>query len=379
MKRNGCTCPSNFSQILTFILYIIKISTYVIFTIPVLIEVLEKLIYTILIITYCLLLFFTFLILLLATLKDPSDPYLKLEIEKKEEAKKLKTNYVLEINKQMDFCLICCSNIKSTSKHCKTCDRCVDGFDHHCMWLNNCIGKENYSLFIYLLISFIIFSLFSTVSIGYICIKALNEIDKNNIVFAYSITSLCFLSLDAIVLVNVVYLVCVHIYLKCKGLTTFEYIMLKNELKVEEGKGSNNLNNNNQIKNIINYDNNDMVKENIKNNPDQNEQNKDHSLQPLKQKGRNKIHPLHLLNKIDDNKNVVNQENKIIINDANYENNIFKPLAKEAYSVNKETETTDNKKHLVISHKNKNNLNEGSKSLESFYIEEEEKKVDSKY
>ncbi len=26
--------------------------------------------------------------------------------------------------------------------------RCVEGFDHHCMWINNCIGSNNYQYFI---------------------------------------------------------------------------------------------------------------------------------------------------------------------------------------------------------------------------------------
>eukprot|EP00268_Persea_americana_P010169 TRINITY_DN1410_c0_g3_i5.p1 TRINITY_DN1410_c0_g3~~TRINITY_DN1410_c0_g3_i5.p1 ORF type:complete len:162 (+),score=28.50 TRINITY_DN1410_c0_g3_i5:788-1273(+) len=29
-----------------------------------------------------------------------------------------------------------------------SCDKCVDGFVHHCQWLNNCLGRKNYFAFI---------------------------------------------------------------------------------------------------------------------------------------------------------------------------------------------------------------------------------------
>lgn len=34
------------------------------------------------------------------------------------------------------------------SKHCKVCDVCIDQFDHHCIWLNKCVAKNNIASFL---------------------------------------------------------------------------------------------------------------------------------------------------------------------------------------------------------------------------------------
>jgi palmitoyltransferase ZDHHC1/11 len=50
------------------------------------------------------------------------------------------------------YCRICAVEVSEKSRHCSACNKCVDGFDHHCIWLNTCIGARNYRLFVSFLI-----------------------------------------------------------------------------------------------------------------------------------------------------------------------------------------------------------------------------------
>ena len=60
-----------------------------------------------------------------------------------------------------EFCPLCLVKNKFRSKHCLICQICIDEFDHHCFWVGNCIGKDNYTLFFIFLIYILINTLFN--------------------------------------------------------------------------------------------------------------------------------------------------------------------------------------------------------------------------
>jgi ankyrin repeat protein len=46
-----------------------------------------------------------------------------------------------------NYCPHCIIEKKYQTVHCVVCNVCVDGFDHHCFWVDNCVGVNTYFLF----------------------------------------------------------------------------------------------------------------------------------------------------------------------------------------------------------------------------------------
>ena len=53
-----------------------------------------------------------------------------------------------------DICPRCEVLTTPRSQHCNICDVCVEGWDHHCPWLNNCVGAKTRNTFMLFLLSF---------------------------------------------------------------------------------------------------------------------------------------------------------------------------------------------------------------------------------
>eukprot|EP01126_Amoeba_proteus_P061124 TRINITY_DN816_c0_g1_i19.p1 TRINITY_DN816_c0_g1~~TRINITY_DN816_c0_g1_i19.p1 ORF type:complete len:226 (-),score=36.07 TRINITY_DN816_c0_g1_i19:45-722(-) len=58
-------------------------------------------------------------------------------------------NFQEEYHKDADlFCPTCLLKKPKNTKHCATCGYCVPGYDHHCPWINKCIGEGNRYYFV---------------------------------------------------------------------------------------------------------------------------------------------------------------------------------------------------------------------------------------
>ena len=129
----------------------------------------------------------------------------------------------------VNFCYSCSIFRPPRTSHCAVCDNCVERFDHHCIWLGNCIGKRNYKFFYFLILSINLNAFFQICyCIFLICFhgKKNRKKDKFDFIVIFSMSFVLFFDV-CFILFFTGKLLLVHTYLIFKNLTFYEYIKKK--------------------------------------------------------------------------------------------------------------------------------------------------------
>jgi len=143
-------------------------------------------------------------------------------------------------NDAEDFCPHCLVKNNFRSKHCLICQNCIDEFDHHCFWVGNCIGKNNYKLFFIFLIYILLNTLYNIgVNIYYLAIEIGTEnIQEDNKAFPGFYFGNCFLynNIFRIIVSISIFIICILFFIPLFNLFRMQLstALEKRQIRIDE-------------------------------------------------------------------------------------------------------------------------------------------------
>ena len=123
--------------------------------------------------------------------------------------------YVNGFRHKVKFCYTCQIIRPPGVSHCKTCNICVERFDHHCPWVGNCIGKNNYKFFFCFLTLFNI--LVYTIIICCLIFVLMKKKYYPVIIIIFAFLALLF----------VTSLIIYHTYFVCRNMSTYANLKMR--------------------------------------------------------------------------------------------------------------------------------------------------------
>jgi hypothetical protein len=227
VRETGFSLPLHPLQVLGWVLMTTLTVTYFVLTVPALPPTYQAVFSAV----YSTALTVTVVLGYICTKCNPTDPTVYLERQ---------SRLNLEPFDDTNFpkvCRICKTHVLQHSRHCGQCNRCVNGFDHHCKWLNNCIGQGNYRTFIVLIGTLEILTLWQTAVVLYCLVQVISDgsHEQQRLIKAFGIgrsgidafkaISAVSIAISSLVAIAVLHLIALHLFLNARGLTTYEYIL----------------------------------------------------------------------------------------------------------------------------------------------------------
>ncbi|KAM8975262.1 palmitoyltransferase ZDHHC20 [Pelodytes ibericus] len=108
--------------------------------------------------------------------------------------------YTASATRAIRYCDRCQLIKPDRCHHCSACDVCVLKMDHHCPWVNNCVGYSNYKFFLLFLMYSLIYCLFIAATVLQYFIKFwTNELQdtsaKFHVLFLFFVAAMFFISI----------------------------------------------------------------------------------------------------------------------------------------------------------------------------------------